>query len=381
MPDPVELTFVSEDVTGGTWLEWGHSFRNVTDMVDQAISRANGACIKKLIIVSHGSTGSTGFIGFDNNTTGTEFIDAAAARQPYNATVRQQFERLKAHLCPDATIEFRVCEFGTGANGQKACQFVADWTGANVTAPCSTIKSIMVFGGLATDWVTVYPSSTLIPPVVSFWKDRPRPSGPPVEPGADIAPVTGQYVPLPNVPPPTSLTPPATLPTPPPSRTPLAAAGVAAAGVVLAGGLFVANAGQPGATASPAPTVASASTVASPTATRVLAPPRADHIIAVFHQPTFTTSYSIVVEDPDGVGPTVRWSGPNCGTWTPQQEAPMTARSQTFSMRWSHPHPPCAPTTDHRDVQVTFTIAWTKGTLICVYEGSESGNGPSCKPL
>ena len=37
MPDPVDLTFVAGDVTGGTWLEWGTGFENITNLVDQAI--------------------------------------------------------------------------------------------------------------------------------------------------------------------------------------------------------------------------------------------------------------------------------------------------------------------------------------------------------
>lgn len=61
-----------------------------------------------------------------------------------------ELQRLKAHFCKDPIIEFRVCRFGIGTNGQKAMQAVADAVGIPVTAPMGEISSLAAIGGVAT---------------------------------------------------------------------------------------------------------------------------------------------------------------------------------------------------------------------------------------
>ena len=132
----------------------------------------------------------------------------------------------------------------------------------------------------------------------------------------------------------------------------------------------------------PRVTASSAPTTAPPTANpAVFGAPRPAPIVAVFRQEQFTTSYTVAVDDPGGVPYTVHWTGPNCGTWGPQGESTGQAAQAQWAMQWAHPHPPCPATTNHSDVTVTFTLAWSGGTLICVYQGSESGTGPACKPF
>ncbi len=108
-------------------------------------------------------------------------------------------------------------------------------------------------------------------------------------------------------------------------------------------------------------------------------------IVATFDQAQFQTMYQINIDNPDGDNITFRWSGPNCGTWTSQgdQTSKDGARSITSVMEWKHPHPPCDPTTEHKDVLVAFSISGESSgvTLICTYEGAASGQGPPCQRL
>ncbi len=194
MPDPIDLNFVSEDVVGGEVLQWANTFVNVQDLVDQAISRAGGKCIRRLVIASHGSTGSTGFMVFDVNLTGGQVIDGAFSGTVNGTEIGEHLARLKSHWCKKAIIEVRVCEFGTGDNGTTAMQALSDLAGVPVTAPMDSISSIAALGGLASNWKTVHPTDWNEPVEESFW--RGDPDSPPIlpMPGPSIAPVTGATV-------------------------------------------------------------------------------------------------------------------------------------------------------------------------------------------
>ncbi len=111
--------------------------------------------------------------------------------------------------------------------------------------------------------------------------------------------------------------------------------------------------------------------------------PQVSRIEAAFYPDRKETEYQAEVTT-IGQEATVtsRWSGPNCGTWGPQGDRQATATEGIgLRMFWSHPHPPCAATTNHSDVLVVLTVSNSKGTTVCVYQGSESGTGPDCKPL
>ena len=138
----------------------------------------------------------------------------------------------------------------------------------------------------------------------------------------------------------------------------------------------------PTASAAPTQTPSTRPTATSGTAVAARAP-RPQKMLAVFSQGTFSTRYSVVIDNPDGQPLTLKWAGPNCGAWDNQAEhvSPQGGTNLTDAMIWQHPHPPCAPTTDHTDVTVTFSIGYQGGTLICIYNGSESGSGPECKKL
>ncbi|HEV3230934.1 MAG TPA: hypothetical protein VG245_01640, partial [Candidatus Dormibacteraeota bacterium] len=218
MADTIDLNFVTTDVSGGTWLQWATPFTDVTDLVDKAIAAAGKKCIKRLVIAGHGADHTNGFFVFDPDTAGIEVIDGGT-KTPMYGPVHDQLARLKPYLCPDAVIEFRVCRFGTGDNGDRALQSVADAVGVTVTAPTNSISSLGLIGGLATDWKKIQPGQGI---TTSFWRGEttpppnlgasdiaavnagsvttlnPAPPLPPVLP--PIPPVA--YVPLPNVPPP-----------------------------------------------------------------------------------------------------------------------------------------------------------------------------------
>lgn len=107
-------------------------------------------------------------------------------------------------------------------------------------------------------------------------------------------------------------------------------------------------------------------------------------IEATFDPSAQTTSYSIGV--PEGRAFYVRWSGPDCGTWTPQGWSLVSGTA--VEMSWHHPHPPCDPTLDHRHVQVKALLytLWSDADgsrwlhADCTYQGAASGLGPACDP-
>jgi len=359
----VDLNFVTTDVSGGGVLQWADKFTDVTDLVNQAIAKLKpGQKIHRLVIAGHGAEHTEGFFGFDPDTSGVQVIDGGT-KQVMDDTVKTELARLRPYLAPDAVIEFRVCKFGAGKNGTRAMQAVADATGAAVTAPMDSISSLALIGGLATSWRTSYPGGK--ENSVSFWRgDGAKPE--------DAAPPTAQYVPLPGM---TSLATagpgtaaPAVVGPASPSRAGMAfGAGVAVfATVVVIGGVVTSN----------------SQSAPSPSPKAIALPVTLTPIRATFVQSQFTTTYQVQVSDPAREKYVWHWAGPNCGTWMPQgdQQADATSPS-TIVMTWSHPHPPCAATTNHSDVQVSFTVEWSGGTLICVYQGSESGEGPSCKKL
>lgn len=101
-------------------------------------------------------------------------------------------------------------------------------------------------------------------------------------------------------------------------------------------------------------------------------------ITAVFTQATYSTAYCATIDNPSKVSITTTWSGPDCGTFTPSTPTTATDPSQTPSMVWSHPHPPCDATTNHQGVSVHLDVTWPTGGVRCTYQGAESGLGPAC---
>jgi hypothetical protein len=102
-------------------------------------------------------------------------------------------------------------------------------------------------------------------------------------------------------------------------------------------------------------------------------------ISALFTQATFSTRYDLQVKNPAGEPIAVTWSGPNCGSWSPQGPQPTsTAAAQTATMTWSHPHPPCSIGTSHDDVTVVLEAKGPSGTVRCSHVGADSGTGPAC---
>jgi hypothetical protein len=103
-------------------------------------------------------------------------------------------------------------------------------------------------------------------------------------------------------------------------------------------------------------------------------------IRAYFNPSTFSTTYTLQVENPTKEFVNVTWSGPNCGTYAPMGLGPDSMDEHVVqTMTWSHPHPPCDPTTQHADVKITALVHTKFGSATCTYQGAESGLGPACK--
>ena len=100
---------------------------------------------------------------------------------------------------------------------------------------------------------------------------------------------------------------------------------------------------------------------------------RVSPIEARFFQPQQMTEYEVLVTAPAGSKLTYTWSGANCGTWS--QPDPQN-RPNFF--RWIHPHPPCDPTTDHKDRTIVVVVSDGKVSFNCTYQGAASGFGPAC---
>lgn len=201
-PEPIDLNFVTTDVAGGSVLQWANTFTDVTDLVNQVIAQLKpGQCLRRLVIAGHGAEHTAGFFVFDPDTSGVETIDGSSKLTAAGQNVEEQLQRLKKYFCPDGCIEFRVCRFGEGDAGGKVCQMVADWVGVPVTGPMGSISSLALIGGLATSWRTVYPQSFGLSGQTSFWRGSGT-WGRGVASPQDVAPVTAQVVPMPDLPPP-----------------------------------------------------------------------------------------------------------------------------------------------------------------------------------
>jgi hypothetical protein len=197
MSDSVDMTFVTLDVGGGTWLEWGSSITGITDMVDQAIAKLGpGQCIGRLIICTHGAEGGA-FMVFDGTTKEEEVVNGRSI----DPKVKAELRRLSKYFCPDGVIELRCCLFGSGDKGKQAVQAIADLAGVAVTAPEDTINAIMFFGGIATTWVTALPSSRGIPVTTSFWRGHGAAPSDAMAAGAfAMEPAIPRYIPMPGLP-------------------------------------------------------------------------------------------------------------------------------------------------------------------------------------
>ncbi|MFA7250052.1 MAG: hypothetical protein WC273_10525 [Dehalococcoidia bacterium] len=109
--------------------------------------------------------------------------------------------------------------------------------------------------------------------------------------------------------------------------------------------------------------IATSTATAAPTVAARIGPIR-----AAFSPPAQTTTYNLPVEM-EGATPGVDWRGADCGTYR--------AESATV-FRWSHPHPPCDPTSDHADRTIIATIQIGSARIECRYQGSASGTGSPC---
>lgn len=104
------------------------------------------------------------------------------------------------------------------------------------------------------------------------------------------------------------------------------------------------------------------------------------HITATFDEPNRRTTYQVTIGNADGHVLNYHWSGPNCGDWSPQDETRTALPDLDAQMTWSHPHPPCGDTPDHRDTTIMFTVVdrTANATIVCSYEGAATGVGPDC---
>lgn len=141
------------------------------------------------------------------------------------------------------------------------------------------------------------------------------------------------------------------------------------------------------------------------TITHTLAPdhaaPRAEAFTATFDQAKFTTTYTARVtlplaaeDDRDSGQLHASWTGPNCGSagivnflgayqqgtneWDFGYARDNGPAGEAITYRWTHPHPPCGDTPDHRDVTIKLVVSNKFGAVTCTYVGAASGPG-ECK--
>lgn len=103
-------------------------------------------------------------------------------------------------------------------------------------------------------------------------------------------------------------------------------------------------------------------------------------IKATFTQAAFSTTYELAIENPDLDVVKVKWSGPQCGEWGPQDEAFGAESTTRFAMTWRHPHPPCPDGKEHTDTTIKATITIKDKKVVCEYVGAETGEGKVCRP-
>jgi hypothetical protein len=111
----------------------------------------------------------------------------------------------------------------------------------------------------------------------------------------------------------------------------------------------------------------------------VVRAPQPKPIDAVFTQASYTTEYTVEIENPDGDEITVAWSGPTCGAWFPENKVFSEAKG-TSKLTWNHVSPPCPEHAHHDDATINmFAVGKRSGrTVQCIYKGAASGKGPEC---
>lgn len=89
-------------------------------------------------------------------------------------------------------------------------------------------------------------------------------------------------------------------------------------------------------------------------------------LVATFAQPV--TTYQATCQ---GTDLTYTWWQASCGSQAIEPGDPST-------LHWSHPHPPCDPTTDHKDELASVTVSNGTVSVTCTYQGAATGVGPPC---
>lgn len=103
---------------------------------------------------------------------------------------------------------------------------------------------------------------------------------------------------------------------------------------------------------------------------RCHAPPICGPISAVFTVPQ--TQYTVLCEHQGNIPPEYAWWTPSCGTFS------VPNPDQPWDVIWSHPHPPCDPTTDHASELVYVDVTGGGWRVTCGYQGASTGEGMAC---
>lgn len=107
--------------------------------------------------------------------------------------------------------------------------------------------------------------------------------------------------------------------------------------------------------------------------------PSIEPLKATFTPENFTTVYEAKITNPDADELFFAWAGPRCGVFA--QDKPSCAdRACTAKFSWDHGSPACPPHNNHDDTTVVLQAVGKRSgrTVICIYNGSESGTGPKC---
>lgn len=192
--DPTALVFATANAAG--WAPGAEVVTGIADLVRKVITHVDADPIRRVAVVSVGSTLYDGFVAFD--TAGGESIDGSIREQPEYTHlhvmydhVRSELERLRPYLAHDAEVELRVARFGAGEAGRRALQTLYEVLGVTVRAPASSVGELRAAGGLATRWRTFGAQGLL------EWRWTAEPAAGPVPlEAAAFAPIRGVTPPL-----------------------------------------------------------------------------------------------------------------------------------------------------------------------------------------
>ncbi|MBI1181377.1 MAG: hypothetical protein GC201_12535 [Alphaproteobacteria bacterium] len=161
----ISAHFVDEEVYNPIFYGTTETFTDLADIVAKLQRKVAphydptarcGRCIEQVDVWGHGDTGG-GYISFGPN-------DAQVGNVAMGANFDQNLATLGGLMCVGGKVVINQCKAGSGAQGTKALQALADKIGVPVSGPTEKIKGCRIFGGLISNYKEQKPSATATTP-------------------------------------------------------------------------------------------------------------------------------------------------------------------------------------------------------------------------